>query len=275
MVKVRSFKKWRKFRKIEAQKRPGRYNIHLDGKYAFAVAESVLIKYRLMKGMELDQAQLAQISNDDEIAKTYNKMLDYLAHQLRTEHDVYEKMRQLKTPAEDIEPVMQKLRGLHLLDDHEYAASYVRTVMNTELKGPQVIRQKLRQKQIGELDIDSALAQFTPERQLENATKLAKKLFKRYNKLPARRQAEKVRQGLVTNGYAADLFNEIKDTVTPQPDLEQEDELLAKEAAKAMRRYEKRVPTDYERRLKVKQALYRKGFDLDEAEHWLNEHAND
>ena len=185
-----------KISKIEAQKRPGRYNIYLDGKYAFAVAESVLIKYRLMKGMELDQAQLAQISNDDEIAKTYNKMLDYLAHQLRTEHDVYEKMRQLKTPAEDIEPVMQKLRGLHLLDDHEYAASYVRTVMNTELKGPQVIRQKLRQKQIGELDIDSALAQFTPERQLANATKLAKKLFKRYNKLSARRQAEKVRQGL-------------------------------------------------------------------------------
>ena len=105
--------------------------------------------------------------------------------------------------------------------------------------------------------------------------KLAKKLFKRYNKLPARRQAEKVRQGLAANGYAADLFNEIKDTVTPQPDLEQEDELLAKEAAKVWRRYEKRVPTDYERRLKVKQALYRKGFDLDEAEHWLNEHAND
>ena len=99
-----------KISKIEAQKRPGRYNIYLDGKYAFSVAESVLIKYRLMKGMELDQTQLAQISNDDEIARTYNKMLDYLAHQLRTEHDVYEKMRQLKTPAEDIEPVMQKLR---------------------------------------------------------------------------------------------------------------------------------------------------------------------
>ena len=62
--------------------------------------------------------------------------------------------------------------------------------------------------------------------------------------------------------------------MTPQPDLEQEDELLAKEAAKAWRRYEKRAPTDYERRLKVKQALYRKGFDLDEVEHWLNEHEN-
>ncbi|MFR0593480.1 recombination regulator RecX [Limosilactobacillus mucosae] len=263
-----------KISKIEAQKRPGRYNIYLDGKYAFAVAESVLIKYRLMKGMELDQPQLKAMTNDDEIAKAYNKMLDYLSHQLRTEHDVYEKLRQLKTPEEYIEPVMQKLRGLHLLDDHEYAASYVRTVMNTELKGPQVIRQKLRQKQIGELDIDSALAQFTPALQQENATKLAKKLFKRYAKLPTRRQEEKVHQGLITNGYAADLFSEIKDSVMPQPDEEQQDELLAKEAVKAWRRYEKRAQTDYERRLKVKQALYRKGFDLDEVERWLNEHEN-
>ena len=60
----------------------------------------------------------------------------------------------------------------------------------------------------------------------------------------------------------------------PQPDEEQQDELLAKEAAKAWRRYEKRTQTDYERQLKVKQALYRKGFDLDAVEHWLNEHEN-
>ncbi|MDD6865190.1 MAG: recombination regulator RecX, partial [Lactobacillus sp.] len=63
-----------KISKIEAQKRPGRYNIYLDGKYAFSVAESVLIKYRLMKGMELDQSQLKAMTNDDEIAKAYNKM---------------------------------------------------------------------------------------------------------------------------------------------------------------------------------------------------------
>ena len=40
---------------IVAQKRPGRFNVFLNGQYAFPVAESVLIKYRLYKGMEVDQ----------------------------------------------------------------------------------------------------------------------------------------------------------------------------------------------------------------------------
>ena len=59
----------KKITKIEAQKRKGRYNVYLDGQYAFPVAESVLIKYRLMKGMELDQNQIAQVTTDDQIAK--------------------------------------------------------------------------------------------------------------------------------------------------------------------------------------------------------------
>lgn len=258
-----------KISKITTQRRPGRYNVYLDGQYAFSVAESVLIKYRLIKGMELSKEQLAQLSTADEIAKAYNKMLDYLSRQLRTEYDVKQKLKQLDTPEEYVEPVLQKLRAVRLLDDREYAASYVRTVMHTELKGPGVIRQKLRQKQIGELVIDNALRQFTPEEQLANATKLAQKLYRRYAKQPARRQNEKVRQGLITNGYPAELLNEIQAIIEPETDARTQATLLAKEAEKAWRRYAKKTANDYECRLKVKQALYRKGFSLDEIEAWL------
>ncbi|MDY3702578.1 MAG: recombination regulator RecX, partial [Limosilactobacillus coleohominis] len=54
----------KKITKIEAQKRKGRYNVYLDGKFAFPVAESVLIKFRLMKGVELDADQIAAITTD-------------------------------------------------------------------------------------------------------------------------------------------------------------------------------------------------------------------
>lgn len=32
--------------KIEAQKRKGRFNVYVDGQYAFPISEEVLIKYR-------------------------------------------------------------------------------------------------------------------------------------------------------------------------------------------------------------------------------------
>ena len=133
-----------KISKIEAQKRKGRYNIYLDGKYAFPVAESVLIQFRLMKGTELDEKQITAIATADQQAKAYSRMLDYLSYQMRTESDIVKKLKEIDTPEEFVEPILKKLRGQQLIDDHAYAASYVRTMINTDLKGPGVIRQQDR-----------------------------------------------------------------------------------------------------------------------------------
>lgn len=260
--------------KIAAQKRPGRYNIYLNGKYAFPVAESVLVKHRLMKGMELTQEEVAQITTDDAIAQAYGKALDFLSYQLRTEAEVTQKLLKEDVPPEQIEPVLKQLRANQLLDDQAYAAAYVRTVMNTELKGPTVIRRKLRAKRVGEIQIDVALEQFTPERQLENATKLAQKLFRRYAKQPARRQQEKVDQGLITQGYGGDIAKEATRVATPAEPTVDTTDLLDREGEKIWTRYARRT-SGYELTMKVKQALFRKGFDYDEIEAWVNQRSEE
>ena len=175
---------------------------------------------------------------------------------------------EIDTPEEFIEPILKKLRDQQLIDDHAYAASYVRTMINTDLKGPGVIRQHLRQKGIGENDIDDALTQFTPEVQAELAKKLARKLFRRYRNQPERRRQQKVQQGLMIKGFSSSVYEMIKDEVVPQPDLEQENDLLAKEAAKQWRRV--RRYQGYEREQHFKQTMYRKGFDLDDVQSWLD-----
>lgn len=260
-----------KITKIEAQKRHGRYNVYLDGQYAFPVAESVLIKFRLMKGLELDKKQVAAITTADQQARVYSKMLDYLAHQLRTESDILKKLHDLETPEQFIGPILQKLRDQHLVDDHEYAASYVRTAMITSLKGPGVIRQQLRMKKIGENDIDDALAQFTPEQQQANASKLAEKLFRRYHNQPLMRQEQKVRRGLLMKGYSVTIYNQIKNQAAPHNDPERQNELLSQEAIKMWRRYARR-DSGYKLIMKFKRGMYRKGFDIDDVQSWLDWH---
>lgn len=258
-----------KISKIEAQKRRGRYNVYLDGKYAFPVAESVLVKFRLMKGMELTKNQIQEITTADQQAQAYAKVLDYLSYQMRSESEVVKKLHDLETPEEFIPPIMAKLRDRRLVDDHQYALSYVQTMMMTSLKGPNVIRQHLRLKKVGGNDIEAALQNFTPEDQVVNASKLAKKLFKRYRKQPAFRQEQKVRQGLMTKGYSGDLFDQIKDQVVPEEDPDQQAELLADQAVKIWHRYRRYTGLDRERRFK--QAMFRKGFDLDAVQQWLAE----
>lgn len=99
-----------------------------------------------MKGTELDEKQIAAIATADQQAKAYSRMLDYLSYQMRTESDIVKKLKEIDTPEEFVEPILKKLRGQQLIDDHAYAASYVRTMINTDLKGPGIIRQHLRPK---------------------------------------------------------------------------------------------------------------------------------
>ena len=262
----------KKISKIEAQKRKGRYNVYLDGQYAFPVDESVLIKYRLMRGMEIDDDLAAKISNDDAVAQAYSKMLDFLSHQLRTEKEVRQKMVADNVPPQFVEPVMQKLRGQGYLDDLNYAQSYVRTIMRTELKGPRVIRQNLRRKGIGEIDIDRALTQFDHASQVARAAELAKKLYRHYQKQPLRRQVEKVRQGLMTHGLDGEVCDAIEDEVAPEQDADQQAKILDRAASKAWRHYPGQK--GYAQQMKFKAAMFRKGFDLDDVEHWLELHTN-
>ncbi|KAI3473621.1 hypothetical protein Pfo_031551 [Paulownia fortunei] len=69
--------------KISVQKQAGRYNIDLDNQFAFGVSESVLIKYGLAKGRELDDDLIADIKLSDEVAKAMRVALNYLGHSLR------------------------------------------------------------------------------------------------------------------------------------------------------------------------------------------------
>ena len=156
-----------KISKIAAQKRRGRYNVYVDGKYAVPVAESVLVKFRLMKGMEVDKDLIKRVTTADQQAQAYAKILDYLSYQMRSESEVVKKLHDLETPPEFVDPIMAKLRERRLVDDHQYALSYVQTMMTTSLKGPGVIRQHLRMKKVGENDIDAALANFTNAQQVE------------------------------------------------------------------------------------------------------------
>jgi Uncharacterized protein conserved in bacteria len=89
-----------KISKIAAQKRRGRYNVYVDGKYAFPVAESVLVKFRLMKGMEVDQDLIKRVTTADQQAQAYAKILDYLSYQMRSESEVEKKLQDLETPPE-------------------------------------------------------------------------------------------------------------------------------------------------------------------------------
>ena len=70
-------------------------------------------------------------------------------------------------------------------------------------------------------------------------------------------------------GYSGEVYDQIKAAVTPEADPDQENALLVAQAEKVWRRYHRYTGLDRERHFK--QAMFRKGFDLDAVQRWLDE----
>ena len=257
-----------KITKITAQNRAGRYNIYLDGKFAFPVSEDVLIKYRLLKGVELDKQQVAAVKRADNQSKLYSRALDYLSYQPRTAAEIEKKLTDLEATPDQIATVLERLKRERLVDDQQYAKSYVRTMARTSLKGPKVISQKLAQKGVSPIDIEAGLTEFSMDQQLTNASKLACKLYRRYHRLSARQRRQRVEQSLATQGYGFDLARQVADENEPAVSADEQHEFMVVEAEKAWKRYRRYQGRDRDQW--VLRRLYAKGFDLDEVRAWLS-----
>ena len=108
--------------KITRQKRnEERYNIFLDEKYAFSVDESIIIQYGLTKGKILDEMVVGEITFDDEVSKAYNRGLSYLSFQMRSEHEIQQKLLKEEYGEAVIAEAIQKLIRIGLLDDQMYS----------------------------------------------------------------------------------------------------------------------------------------------------------
>ena len=87
---------------IEPQKkRSGRFNIFLDGEFAFGIDENVLVKNAIKKGQELSNVQIAKIIKDNELAKLFDKSLRFLSYRPRSEKETVDYLAK-KSPEKKI-----------------------------------------------------------------------------------------------------------------------------------------------------------------------------
>lgn len=249
--------------KIEAQKRKGRFNVYVDGQYAFPISEEVFIKYRVFKGMEVDDQLIETLKNADNISKIHSRALNYLAHNLRTEYEVREKLADITEDSEAIDKVIDILSDQTLIDDQRYADSYVRTVVRERKNGPDWIRRHLKDKHVPANDVETALDHYYPESDaVEIGVEVAEKQLTRYKRDSAKMAVNKTKELLMRRGFPYGDIEEIMNQTDTSEMNRQDHEVIDQVAEKYWRQYRRLQP--YERNQKVKQALYRKGFLMDD-----------
>lgn len=255
--------------KITPQKLAGRFNLFLDDKFAFGVSESTLVKYRLTKGMVLDQQAVSDVKAAQQQAEANAMALTYLAAQQRTRHEVAEKLKAAQIPPAVIANTLIHLADLHYLDDAQYAQSFIHDALNLGDKGPGVVTQKLIQRGLSDQVIQAAIAEVDADHWLPAARRAAKKAANQTTREPFFKRQQKIRLALIKKGFSATVADAMLQELDLQADVDGEHERLVQEAQKQWRA--KRKYTGFERRNRVKMALYRKGYDLDAIDAVLDE----
>lgn len=255
--------------KITRQKRnEERYNIFLDEKYAFSVDESIIIQYGLTKGKILDEMVVGEITFDDEVSKAYNRGLSYLSFQMRSEHEIQQKLLKEEYGEAVIAEAIQKLIRIGLLDDQMYSKALADTKKKTSKKGPRAIVQDLKQKGIAPKLQQEMLDDFSEEEQLEMALDLAeKKVRQEKNKTP-NQVKQKIQEFLMRKGYDYSIIQQ----VIPKLELEkQEDEwteMIEIQGDKQWRKYSQKY-SGYDLKMRMKQSLYQKGFPAEVIDQYI------
>lgn len=257
--------------KISRQKNnPERYNIYLNENFAFAVDEATLIKFGLTKGKILDQFEIDEINYEDEISKAFNRALHYLSYQMRSEYEVKKKLLDAGFGEAVILEAIRKLEKLGFLNDETYSKALLETKKKTAKKGPRAIKQDLIKKGIDKDTQIKVLDTFTYEEQVKIAMELAQKSIKANSTKTPMQVKQKVQDILMRKGYSFSIINEILDQIQLEREDEEWQQLIDIQGEKIWKKYTSKYMGS-ELHMKVKQALYQKGFPLEVIERFIDE----
>lgn len=133
--------------KIEVQKkRSNRRSIFLDGDFFCGVDEEVVSRLGLEKGMEVDEEEVARIILTEEKLKAKRYALDLLSYRMRSRHELAERLRQKGFDKDTVDELTDDLEDVGLIDDLEFAKSWIRTRMELNPRSFYAIGKELQKK---------------------------------------------------------------------------------------------------------------------------------
>ena len=146
----------KKITAIVIQKRnPNRVNIHLDGEFAFGLAR--ITAAWLRTGQELDEKKIEQLQAEDAKERALQQALLFLGYRARSESEIRKNLQKHEIPEIVIEETLERLRNDKLVDDGQFAQTWVENRSTFRPRSRRMLAMELRQKGLDDEAMQSAL----------------------------------------------------------------------------------------------------------------------
>jgi regulatory protein len=153
---------------IQQQKNnPGRYSISIDDKYAFPLSANDLLAWGLHLNQELSEQELEELKTGAGQSKAYDQALNYLSLRKRSTKEVTDYLKRKHYETEVIDRTLARLVDNKLVDDLDFAHSWVNDRNILKPRSKRVLEGELRQKGVSREDIEVVLAEISADDQLQ------------------------------------------------------------------------------------------------------------
>lgn len=200
------------------KKKENRFNIFIDGKFAFGIDTENLIKFKLKIGKEVSLDEEAKINQSKELEFLMDRTLNFLSFRPRSKKEVLDYLAKRIAVKNEIkfadaqgsaviEKIIKKLQKFKYLNDVEFTKWWIRSRSQSSPKGPSALKFELLKKGIDKNIVEKQiLKSVNPKRLAKTAVE---KKIKSWQRLEPLEFKKKFFQYLAFRGFDYDTISEL------------------------------------------------------------------
>lgn len=193
---------------VEPQKKnPHRFNIFLDGQFAFGADEDLVVNRRLIFGKEIQQDDLNKILFEAAVGKLMEKMYRLFGIRQRSEKEIkdYFITKQREISQLVIDATVQTLKKKGMINDGQFAKAWIEA--RSKKYGVNRIKQELFQKGIDRDIINEVIENVENSEQI--AEQALEKKLNLWKNLPTLEFKKKTYDFLLRRGFEYSMIKKI------------------------------------------------------------------
>lgn len=194
---------------IKEQKNNSKCSIFIDGAFAFSMLKSDILYFKLKENTEISQEKYNFIMDTIIYIKAQDIALNYIGYKMRTENEVYKKLKEKEFNDDIIFRVIEFAKKYNYINDLHYCESYIKESIKLKPKGKNLLLWELKRKGVDDKFINLALNNIELN-EFEGALKLISKKFKNIENIDFK-QKKKIFDFLAQKGYSYDIIKEAFD----------------------------------------------------------------
>jgi regulatory protein len=179
--------------------------LHVDGEYVCAVSEALVARWRLFKGRELDDADLAEVRTSASAERVMGDAYRLLGHRARSTAELRRRLLDKEHDETVVEDALERLVADGFLDDAAFARSYVADKRRLGGWGGERIRRGLRELGVESPIVDDVLAAGAGGEDEEFDRALAVLRRKGTPDKPAEAERRRAYQTLLRRGFSSSV----------------------------------------------------------------------